>query len=377
MRLSRRGLLRGAGALAGARLAGTAAGSNPRSSRKEASRARESTASRPPEEAYQPQASKNWWYVNGHLFAEGDLAYDFSTALVADHGGDAAGHLLLFTLVGYEDGRRVGTSVEGRVVPSTERYAARFEAAHGSASAEVVRYDADPFRFLLRVSVGSVELDLLYRTRYDRKVREDYLEGGGTANVLFWNQAACEGTLSTPAGDRGVDGVGFLEHVWGTWSRAPQKGIDFVNAHLGRDGKVPRGASAYFRRTFYHGTPATGPVHDDVGPVLYLTPDGERWYAAREVECIFDGRPCSEHRTGTPDRGRVRGTFADGGELDVRFDQRPHATISIPGHRPLGNVHEGAADLRGHVRFPGEARRRPVAGLAQTEHQRFAPFYPY
>lgn len=362
MRLSRRRLLHVAGGLASTRLVGTAAGASPT----------------PPREAYQPQASKNWWYLNGHLFEDGDLAYDFSTAFVADHGGDVAGHLLLFTLVGYEDGRRVAQAVEGRIVPSTERYAARFEAAHGSASAEVIRYDADPFRFRLHVSVGSVDLHLGYETEYDRKVRTDYIEGGGTANVLFWNQAGCKGTLSTPDGDRGMHGVGFLEHVWGTWSRAPQKGIDFVNAHLGHPSEaVHCGASAYFRRTFYQGAPAGGAVHGDVGPVLYLTPDGETWHAARDVMCTFDGRPCSEHRTGTPDRGRIRGTFDDGGNLDVRFDQRPHATISIPEHRPLGNIHEGAADLRGHVRFPGERRRRPVAGLAQTEHQRFAPFYPY
>lgn len=333
---------------------------------------------RPPKEAYQPDASKNWWYCNGHLYEDGTLRYDFSVAFIADHGGDAAGHLLLFTLVDYGAGGTVARNVEGVLEPSIERYAASFAGA--DASGWVERTGAAPFAFDLSVSVGEVDLTLAYETAYDRKTREGYPEGGGRGNVLFWNQARCSGTVSTAEGETTVRGVGFLEHVWGTWSRAPQKGIDFLNGHLGRPGEgagPPTSASVYFRRTFYHGTPASGPIREDVGPVLYLTRDGRLWYAAADLTCTFDGEPCSRHRTGTPDYGRLRGTFADGGRLDLSFDQRRHATVSIPDDEPLGNVHEGAAELSGSVRFPGEKRRRPVGGIAQTEHQRFGPRYDY
>lgn len=332
----------------------------------------------PPKEAYQPQSSKNWWYGNAHLFADGEPRFDFSFAIIADHGGDAAGHLLLVTLVDYETGETIGTNVEGIVQPSVERYAASFT-GH-DASGAVRRTGADPFTFDLSVAVAGVDVTLAYETAYDRKTREGYPEGGGTGNVLFWNQARCSGEVATGDGTTRVEGVGFLEHVWGTWSRAPQKGIDFVNGHLGRPGEgdgLPTRASFYFRRTFYHGTPASGPIQDDVGPVLYLTLDGQTWHAAREVACTFDGAPCEEHRTGTPDAGRIRGDFEDGGRLDVTFDQRPHATVSIPDAEPLGNIHEGAADLSGSLTTPGEAGPRPVEGLAQSEHQRFGPQYPY
>lgn len=365
MSTTRRSLLRSAGVLAGvATVPGRA------------------TATRaPPKEAYQPQASKNWWYANAHLFSpDGEPLYDVSAAFIADHGGDAAGHLMLFTLVDYETGDTVATAVEGLVEPSTERYAATFTSPE--ATGRVRRTGADPFTFDLEVSVDGVDLSLTYGTDYARKTRENYREGGGTANVLLWNQAGCSGTVSTPRadGDRRVGGVGFLEHVWGTWSRVPQKGIDFANAHLGRPGRgdgLPTDASLYFRRTFYHGAPGAGTVLEDVGPVLYLTRDGRTWHAAESVTCTFDGAPCEDHRTGTPDRGRIRGAFPGGGLVDVAFDQRPHATVRIPGDESLGNVHEGAADLRGHVVFPGERRRRPVDGFAQTEHQRFGPQYPY
>lgn len=365
MPTTRRVLLRNAGALAGLAAGGGTA----------------SAAPGPPKEAYQPQATKNWWYTNAHLFSpDGEPLYDVSAAFIADHGGDAAGHLMLFTLVDYETGDTTATAVEGLVEPSTERYAATFSSPE--ATGRVRRTGADPFTFDLEVSVEGVDLSLTYATDYARKTRENYREGGGTANVLFWNQARCSGTIATPRsdGDRRVAGVGFLEHVWGSWSRVPQKGIDFVNGHIGRPGRgdgLPTDASIYFRRTFYHGAPEAGTVLEDVGPVLYLTRDGRTWYVTESVTCTFDGHPCEEHRTGTPDRGRIRGTFADDGSIDVRFDQRRHATVRIPEHESLGNVHEGAADLCGHLTFPGERGRRPVDGLAQTEHQRFGPQYPY
>lgn len=358
----RRSVLRAAGALGGLALAPGVSAGEPG----------------PPKEAYQPDASKNWWYCNGHLYEDGDARFDYSVAIIADHGGDAAGHLLLFTLVDYETGETVATNLEGVVEPSVERYAATFTGP--DASARVERTGARPFTFELAVSASEVDLALRYETAYDRKTREGYPEGGGVGNVLFWNQARCSGTVSTGDGETSVEGVGFLEHVWGTWSRAPQKGIDFLNGHLGRPGEgsgPPTRASVYFRRTFYHGTPASGPIREDVGPVLYLSRDGRTWYAATDVTCTFDGEPCAEHRTGTPESGRIRGQFADGGRLDVTFDQRQHATVSIPGEEPLGNVHEGAASLSGAVCFPDERRRRPIGGIAQTEHQRFGPRYEY
>lgn len=367
MRLTRRALLSASGTFGAAGFAGvgTAADVGDRTD-----------GPTPPTEAYQPTASKNWWYVNAHLYDGRTPRYNLSSALVMDHGGDAAGHLLLFTLVDDETGETLGVNHEGAITPNGDRYGARFRGGSNEVRLERVDGDPDaPGEFVLSVS-GKHDVALRFSADDGPRTREGYREGGGVANVLFWNQAGCEGRVEGDA----VTGVGFVEHVWGTWSRVPQKGIDFVNAHLGRPGRgndPPTDASVYFRRTFYHGTPASGPVLSDVGPVLYLTPDGETWYEAETVECSADGDPCEAHRTGTPDSMRIVGTFAADGRVDLRLDQRPHATISIPDEEPLGTVHEGAADVTGSVRLPDRHGRRPVEGIAQTEHQRFAPFYEF
>lgn len=365
MRLTRRTFLRASGTLAGVGVAGVGTAA-----------ARDPVTPTPPKEAYQPSSSKNWWYSNAHLYDGRTPRYNLSVALVMDHGGDAAGHLLLFTLVDYETGETVGENHEGVITPNPETYGAHYRGESNAVRLERVAGTAGgPGEFVLSVA-GEHDVRLRFRADDVPRTREDYREGGGVANVLFWNQVRCEGRV----GDTGVTGVGFLEHVWGTWSRVPQKGIDFVNAHLGRPGRgndPPTDASVYFRRTFYHGTPVSGPVLADVGPVLFLTPDGETWYVADTIECSADGEPCEDHRTDTPDHLRIAGTFAEDGRVDLRLDQRPHATISIPEVEPLGNVHEGAAEVRGMLRLPDRNGPRPVEGIAQTEHQRFAPFYEF
>jgi hypothetical protein len=63
MELSRRRLLGGLGAFGGALAV-----------------PRRAAARTPPPEAYQPAATKNWWYFNGHLYDPGDPAdprYDY------------------------------------------------------------------------------------------------------------------------------------------------------------------------------------------------------------------------------------------------------------------------------------------------------------
>lgn len=333
----------------------------------------------PPAEAYQPGWSKNWWYVNAHLFdAEtGELRFDLSAAIIMDHGGDLAGHILLFSLVDYETGETIGTANGGVVVPNIDAYGGDFLGP--SVEGQLVRSGEDPDAFELGLE-GDVDVNLTFTSGYDAKARTGYQEGGGLSNVLFWNQATVEGELEASDGPLEVTGVGFVEHVWGTWSRVPQKGIDFVNVHLNESGTTegpPTGPSVYFRRTFYHGTPASGAVLDDVGPVLYLSHDGETFHEAETITCTFDGDPCSDHRVGTPDGATIEATFGDGGHIRLTLDQRTHATIAIPPEEPLGNVHEGAADVTGELRLPGDDQARPVEGMAQTEHQRFGPFYPY
>lgn len=332
----------------------------------------------PPDEAYQPTATKNWWYVNAHLYDEaGDLRFDLSAAIVLDHGGDVPGHLLLFTLVDYETGEQVAGNAEGIVRPDLDAYGATFTGP--SASARLERVGSSPDAFELALS-GPYEADLRFETDYAAETRKGYREGAGLANVLFWNQAQVAGNVTTDAGTHNVTGVGFAEHVWGTWSRIPQKGIDFVNVHLATadagDGP-PTDASVYLRRTFYHGSPGPREPPDDVGPVLFLTADGQTWHEASTIDCTFDGAPCRDHRTGTPGTGQVQAWFPGGGHLNITLDPRPHATIAIPSEDPAARIHEGAADVDGTLRLPGEEAGQNVTGIAQTEHQRFAPFYEH
>lgn len=363
----------------------------------------EAQAATPPE-AYQPAATKNWWYFNGHLYDPDDLRlplYDFSGAYVMEHGGDTAGHKGLFTFVENgvpddEGGLRVGEGTNGVIRPSTDTYRARYDSP--DANGLVVRYDdGDPQRWALFMDPEApVELRLDYRSTYDSRIKRNYQEGGGVGNVIYWNQAELDGTVATPDGTRDVVGVGFLEHVWGAWSRVPQKGVDYFNIHLNEDrgrsaDRLPTWGSVYCRRTFYHGVP-TGQDPDeserplaDVGPDLVFTPDGESWYEATDLEIPVtepdgDRVAISEHRQGRPVAAEFRADLEGDGALQLTLDALPDATIRNPADQlSVGTVNEGAATVEGHVRLPdtGSRRRVPVSGIAQTEHQRYGPQYPY
>lgn len=351
-----------------------------------------------PPEAYQPAATKNWWYFNGHLYDPDDLrapVYDFSGAYVMEHGGDTAGHIGLFTFVENhaEDGLRIAESTNGLITPSTDNYEARYEST--DASGHIVRTDdGDPQRWTLTMRPEApVDLDLEYTSTYAPRIKRNYQEGGGVGNVIFWNQAELEGTVQTPAGPQEVVGVGFLEHVWGAWSRVPLKGVDYFNIHLdsnagfSRDG-LPTWGSVYCRRTFYHGVPTdTDPENsarplEDVGPDLVFTTDGETWYEATDLDIVVtepdgDRVPISEHRRGRPVAAEFRAELEGGGALTLDLDTFPNATIPNPSERlSVGDVNEGAATVAGEVDLP-DGGRRQVSGIAQTEHQRYGPQYPY
>jgi hypothetical protein len=382
--LSRRRLLRGAAALGGLGTASTASG-----------------AGTPPPEAYQPAATKNWWYFNGHLYDPADTRdplYDFSGAYVMEHGGDTAGHIGLFTFVENEppDGFRIGESTHGLISPSTGDFRARYESAN--AHGLVTRYDdGDPNRWALFMEPEApVDLRVGYTSGYEPRIKRNYQEGGGVGNVIFWNQATLEGTVTTPDGAHEVVGVGFLEHVWGAWSRVPQKGVDYFNIHLndtrGRSAdSLPTWGSVYCRRTFYHGVPAgqdpedSARPLDDVGPDLVFSPDGQSWYEATDLDVVVtepdgDRVPIADHRRGRPVAAEFRAELEGDGALELRLDSFPDATIPNPSEgASVGDVNEGAATVEGTVELPDtrSERRIPVSGIAQTEHQRYGPQYPY
>jgi len=379
--LSRRRLLRGAATLGGLGTASTASG-----------------AGTPPPEAYQPAATKNWWYFNGHLYDPADTRdplYDFSGAYVMEHGGDTAGHIGLFTFVENRraEGLRIGESTNGRIVPATDNYAAEYEST--AASGRVVRTDdGNPQRWDLTMDPEApVRLDLSYESGDDPVVKRNYQEGGGLGNVIFWNQATLEGTVETPDGTRPVVGVGFLEHVWGQWSRVPQKGVDYLNVHLDAAGAsaggLPTWGSVYCRRTFYHGVP-TGTDPDesvrplsDVGPDLTFTADGETFYDATDLEVVVtepdgDRVDIGDHRRGRPVAVDIEAELECDGALTLHLEALPDATIPNPSEgASVGDVNEGAAVVEGEVRLPNGGGRRQVSGIAQTEHQRYGPQYPY
>lgn len=400
--ISRRRLLGGIGAIAGG--LGT--------------QGRVAATPTPPPEAHQPTASKNWWYFNSHLYDPTALEtpetpteplYDQMGTYDMEHGGDTAGHIQLFTFVENqrEDGRRIGETTHGTIMPSTENYAAHYRSA--DATGHVVQTsDEDPTRWQVYMDPEApVTVDLEYTSTYAPRLHRMYQEGGGFGNVVFWNQATVEGHVRTPDGEQPVVGVGFLEHVWGTWSRVPQRGVDYFNVHLDssaddetQSGSLPTWASVYCRRTFYHGTPSDpgsdepgsgdgDPVLEDVGPELEFTLDGETWYVDTDPTVMVteeDGetKPIAEHRDGRPVAVDIEATLtgsgssAQSGSLSLHLDAYPDATIYNPHQgESLGNVHEGAATVTGEVQLPGEQLTRTVSGIAQTEHQRYGPQYPY
>jgi hypothetical protein len=379
--LSRRRVLRGAAALGGLGTAPVASG-----------------AGTPPPEAYQPAATKNWWYFNGHLYDPDDLRtpiFDFSGAYVMEHGGDTAGHIGLFTFVENDDprGLRVGESTHGLIEPGTDDYRVRYESA--DAHGFVTRYDdGDPNRWALFMDPAApVDLQLKYTSGYEPQIKRNYREGGGVGNVIFWNQATLEGTVETPDGSRPVVGVGFLEHVWGAWSRVPQKGVDYLNVHLDAAGSsnegLPTWGSVYCRRTFYHGAPTGTDPEDsarplsDVGPDLTFTTDGETWYDATDLEVVVtepdgDRVDIADHRRGRPVAVDIEAELECDGGLTLHLEALPDATIPNPSEAvSVGDVNEGAATVEGEVRLPNGGGRRQVSGIAQTEHQRYGPQYPY
>lgn len=396
--ISRRRLLGGVGAIAGG--LGT--------------QGRVAATPTPPPEAYQPTASKNWWYFNSHLYDPADLdasetptepLYNQMGTYDMEHGGDTAGHIQLFTFVENQrdEGRRIGETTHGAIVPSTENYAAHYRSA--DATGHVVQTaDEAPARWQVYMDPEApVTVDLEYTSHYTPRLHRMYQEGGGFGNVVFWNQATVEGHVRTSEGEQPVVGVGFLEHVWGTWSRVPQRGVDYFNVHLDSPsapdetshGSLPTWASVYCRRTFYHGTPSDpgsgdgDPILEDVGPDLEFTVDGETWYVATDLSVTVtegDGetKPIAEHRDGRPVAVDIDATIArsessvETGSLSLHLDAYPDAKIYNP-HRgeSLGTVHEGAATVDGTVTLPGEQEPRTVSGVAQTEHQRYGPQYPY
>lgn len=389
----------------------------------------------PPPEAYQPAYTKNWWYWNFHLYDPADPrrpTYNGMGAHVMEHGGDTKGHYQLVTLVtndpqtGEPDeagrGWRVAESVPGLVTPSTRTYATSYTSPQG-ATGEIRRTaDESPQRWELTLKpTAPVTLKLTFTSAYAPRIHRLTQEGGGVANAIFWNQATLEGWLRPDGAEpEPVVGVGFLEHVWGSWSRAPQRGVDYLNIHLQDDGRahgratapagrrsprrgegagaaaVPTWASVYARRTFYQGLPGEAPndpgdpgsadgepVLADVGPDLYLTVDGERWHEATDlavwvIEESGARVPLTEHRRGQPVAVEIEAAFAGGGRLTLELDALPDVTIANPHEAAsLGDVHEGAALAAGEVRLPGERGRRRVSGVAQTEHQRYGPQWPY
>ena len=85
-----------------------------------------------------------------------------------------------------------------------------------------------------------------------------------------------------------------------------------------------------------------------------------------------------DHRRGWQVAVDIEAELECDGALTLHLEALPDATIPNPSEgASVGDVNEGAAAVEGEVRLPNGGRRRQVSGIAQTEHQRYGPQYPY
>jgi hypothetical protein len=320
------------------------------------------------EEPPHPEALHEWWFVTVQNAAgeTGCGPWQAMVSAVADR--EAIHDQLLFTTV-----------VEGVASNHSQEFLLgamrRSRDAVGRTVVTIGRsriVGTHP-RWRVRASARGATLDLHLDASGVTLWHRRAPEGWGVLEITYAIRAAASGTLRVGGRTCEVTGTGYVEHVWGTWSRIPMWGVDYLNAHL------EGGWSAYARRTPMRGESSLYPrlgldPEDLYPPVLVLRDPGGRMHEASGVAFTL-----TESTEIHPDLGvplpasyAVTGTIAaPGGPRRVTLAVADPVLATIFFETTSSGVLEGWAPAT--LTLEGAA---PLAGTAEVEFQRFGTTFP-
>jgi hypothetical protein len=324
------------------------------------------------EEAPHPEALHEWWFftVQNARPAGGCGPWQAMVSFVADR--EAGADELLFTAVVGE--RTVNVSQEfspGSLSRSTTADGTTRLALAGSAAV-----GAHP-RWAISARSGAARLDLTLDAGRQALWHRRAPEGWGAIEITFAMRSRARGALRI--GDRvcpASGATGYAEHVWGTWSRVPMWGVDFLNAHLSG------GWSVYARRTPMRGEESfygrLGHDPDEDWPPVMIVSDGRRTFEAGHVSITMKESDAAHPDLGVllPASYTVEGTGfpASSGMTKATLVVRDPRLATILFETTSSGVLEGwgaaTLSLKG-------SRSRNVKGTSEIEMQRYGTRYPH
>lgn len=306
------------------------------------------------------EAAHEWWYVAIQSTGSGPCGpWQAMASLVRD--AEAVGdHLLFTTIIG---GAAVDRSVEFH--PGSMSYVAtadvptsRYRATLGDSFADVERFTGVR-RFVAVSGSATLDVTLTSAALWRRRVPE----GAGMLEIVLAPRATVTGTLTLGSTVCEVNGLGYFEHVWGTWSRVPMWGVDFLSAHAGP-------WSVVARRTPMRGETRGFPTNALAEPVLIVS-DGTRIFetTATTFEVSEDGPEHPDLGIPLPTGYEVTGTAPDSSTVSLAVGAPALASILL--ELTSSGILEGWAPATITI---GDVSH---LGTAEVELQRFGTRYPH
>lgn len=324
------------------------------------------------EEAPHPEALHEWWFftVQNARPVAGCGPWQAMVSFVADR--EAAADELLFTAV--VRGKTFNASQElspGSLSRSTDSYGTT-TLALGESTAS----GAHP-RWAISARSGEARLDLTLDAGRQALWHRRAPEGWGALEITFAMRARARGALRI--GDRVCStsgATGYAEHVWGTWSRVPMWGVDFLNAHLSG------GWSVYARRTPMRGEESfygrLGHDPDEDWPPVMIVSDGRQTFEAGHVSLAMTESEAAHPELGVllPASYTVEGTGfpASAGITKATLVVRDPRLATILFETTSSGVLEGWGAATLTIESRRAARMR---GTGEVEMQRFGTAYPH
>lgn len=319
------------------------------------------------EEPPHPEALHEWWFFTVQNPTGDTLCGPWQAMVSPVADRESVNDRLLFTAVidgvplNFSQEFLPGSMERGATKGATEVTlgASRFSGAHPS--------------WTVHAETAEATLDLTLDATHESLWRRRAPEGWGLLEITFAVRAAATGSLHMAATGRtcAVTGTGYVEHVWGTWSRIPMWGVDYLNAHL--DG----GWSAYARRTPMRGEDSLYPrlglrAEDFYPPTLVLrAPDGTVT-EAHGVAFVLDESSVTHADLGVPLPLRyvVTGVLPNGQTATLTVADPALATILFPATSSGVLEGWGSAELA----LAGDP---PMTGTVEIEMQRFGTTFPH
>jgi hypothetical protein len=190
------------------------------------------------------------------------------------------------------------------------------------------------------------------------------IEGAGLLDVTMAPRANVSGRLEVNGVQCPASGLGFYEHVWGTWSRVPMWGVDFLSAHAAD-------WSVVARRTPMRGESRGLPTNALAEPVMIVTDGTHIFEADTATFAMTESGTHPELGVPIPTGYEVTGTgfgLTGPASVSLAIGSPVLATILLP---LSSGILEGWAPAT--VTVDGVSN----AGTSEAELQRFGTTYPH